>query len=175
MRRIGSLAWIVLILAMLVAWPNGASAQGGYQVVTGKEFDSAMPRDFYLEGSAIPTQKRNAALVKSPAGARALFALIDTTGYSSHIQQKYEGMLITEGEISVCGNRVGVGSYGFGYTKPVPTSTEDSTFTLYSQAGGKQFECNTKKDAEIKQPKPLQVVGGEPAKLYLGRFWLELK
>ena len=94
MKRLRSLMWLVLILAMLAAWPDGAKAQGGYQVVTGKEFDSAMVRDFYLEGNAIPTQKRNAALVKTPAGTRVVFGLIDTTGYSSQIQQKYEGMLI---------------------------------------------------------------------------------
>ena len=167
--------WLVLILAMLAAWPDGAKAQGGYQVVTGKEFDSAMVRDFYLEGNAIPTQKRNAALVKTPAGARVVFGLIDTTGYSSQIQQKYEGMLISEGAFTLCGQKVGVGSFGFGNTKPMATSNEDMKLMIYDQAGNKVAECSGKKDSSLAQPSPLQIVIGNPSKLYLGRYSFDLQ
>jgi hypothetical protein len=175
MKRFWSITWLVLILTMLAAWPDGARAQGGYQVVTGKEFDSAMVKEFYLEGNAIPTQKRNAALVKTPQGARVLFALIDTTGYSSHIQQKYEGMIISEGGFKVCGQKLGVGSFGFGHTKPTATSNEDMKLHVYDQAGAKIAECSGKKDAALAQPKPLQVVKGEPTKLYLGRHAFDLE
>lgn len=177
MRRAYFGAWLVLAVAILVLGPDRVCAQGAFELVTGKAFDSAMPKDFYLEGNAIPTQKRNAALLKTPAGARVLFALIDTTGYSSQIQQKYEGMVISEGKFSLCGVMVGVGSYGFGRTKPAATSNEDAKFFLYNQAGEKIGECAAKKDAQIKQPNPLHVVvgKGQPARLYLGRYWLELK
>jgi hypothetical protein len=163
--------------AMLAAWPSSARAQGAFELVTGKAFDSAVPKDFYLEGNAIPTQKRNAALLKTPAGARVLFALIDTTGYSSQIQQKYEGMIISEGKVSLCGHTIVIGSYGFGFTKPAATSTEEAKFSIYDQAGGKVAECALKKDAELKQPKPLQAVvsKGAPTRLYLGKDWLEVE
>ena len=95
MRRICLAAGIGLMAAVLAVWPSAARAQGGFELVSGKAFDSAVPKDFYLEGNAIPTQKRNAALLKTPAGGRVVFALIDTTGYSSQIQQKYEGMIIS--------------------------------------------------------------------------------
>jgi hypothetical protein len=172
-------ARVILALTVLAiaALPALLHAQGAFEVVTGKAFDSALPKDFYLEGNAIPTQKRNAALVKTPAGARVVLALIDTTGYSSQLQQKYEGMLITEGSLSVGGHKMGVGSYGFGYTKLAATSDEDATLFLYNQAGEKVAECTAKKDVKIAQPKPLQVVvaKGEPARLYFGRYWVELK
>lgn len=91
-----------------------ALAQNKFEVLTGKAFDSAVPKDFYLEGNAIPTEKRNAVLVKTPAGARAVFALIDTAGYSANIVTKYVGMIVTEGDLTVCGHKLTVGSYGFG-------------------------------------------------------------
>jgi len=168
---------LALIVLAIAALPALLHAQGAFEVVTGKAFDSALPKDFYLEGNAIPTQKRNAALVKTPAGARVLWALIDTTGYSSQIQQKYEGMIISEGPLTVCGIKVGVGSYGFGYTKPAATSDEDAKLFLYNQAGETVAECMAKKDSKIAQPKPLQVVvaKGEPTRLYFGRYWVELK
>lgn len=83
-----------------------------------KKLSSALPKDFYLEGNAIPTAKRNAVMVHLPSGSRALFSLIDTFGYSADIIAKYIGMIITEGDVSICGQKVGVGSYGFGWSRP---------------------------------------------------------
>lgn len=177
MKRVFLPAWIVVTFAALAVLPGPARAQDVFQHVTGKDFDRALPRDFYLEGNAIPTQKRNAAMLKTAEGAGILFSLIDTTGYSSQVQEKYIGMLITEAGVALCGEPVEVGSYGFGLKKPAPTSDEDATFYLYDQGGKQVTECSAKKDTEIKQPTPLQVVleAGKPARLYLGRYWLEVE
>ena len=168
---------LLLIALGLALLPAALRAKGSYEIVTGKAFDSATVKDFYLEGNAIPVEKRNAALLKTPAGSRVLLALIDTSGYSSQIQQKYVGMIISEGNFTVCGLKVGVGSFGFGHTKPAATSNEDMKLTLYDQAGDKLSECAGKKDADLVHPKPLQVVAaeGQPAKLYLGRYAFGLK
>ncbi len=171
------MAAVCLVVGALALMPPNMRAQGSFESVTGKAFDSAFPKDFYLEGNAIPTEKRNAALVKTPAGARVLFALIDTTGYSSQIKQKYIGMVINEGQISVCGTSVGVGSYGFGLDKPAAQSKEGGKFHLYNQAGTEVASCAAPQDAGMKMPKPLQVsVGkGGPAALELGKFKVEIK
>jgi hypothetical protein len=178
MRELGStVAKLCLLILAFAVLPGYVRAQGEFELVTGKAFDAAIPNDFYLEGNRIPTEKRDAVLLKTPAGARAVIGRINTAGYSSRIQQKYEGMLITEGSLSVGGHKLGVGSYGFGYTKPPATSNEDAKLFIYNQAGEKVAECAAKKDAEIKQPNPLQVVVGKDktAKLYFGRYWVELK
>ncbi|MGD0220787.1 MAG: hypothetical protein ABSF71_00505 [Terriglobia bacterium] len=167
----------IAMACLLAVWPNTARAQGGYEAVTGDAFTRAVPADFYLEGNRIPVEKRNAALLKNPAGARLVLGLIDTTGYSSQIKQKYTGMLITETKISVCGNAIGVGSYGFGLERPAATSNADAPFRLYNQAGEKVGECAAKKDDSVKEPKPLTVATpkGGPAKLYLGKYVIEIK
>jgi hypothetical protein len=125
-------------------------AQSGVEIVTGKAFDGAVPKDFYLEGNAIPTEKRNTVLVKTPASARALFGLIDTTGYSSQIQKKYIGMVITATDLTLNGQRLSVGSYGFGLDQP---AGGDGTLKVYNQAGTQVAECAAKKDADLKQPR----------------------
>ncbi len=155
----------------------GLFAQPQFQVITGKPFDSALPRDFYLEGNAIPTAKLNATLAHLPSGERALFSLIDTTGYSSNIQAKYVGMIITEGDISVCGQKVTVGSYGFGWSRPASGVDQPGKFLLYNQAGSKLAECPTPRDAALKQPKPLNLIPRPDgtARLYYGRHYLELR
>jgi hypothetical protein len=172
-----TLVLVAFLALVLAGWPNMARAQGEFENVTGEAFTKAIPADFYLEGNRIPVEKRNAVLLKTPAGARVVLALIDTTGYSSQIRQKYIGMLISEGKISVCGISVGVGSYGFGLDTPKPPSDENAKFMLYDQAGEKVGECAAKKDNSIKLPKPLAVTTakGEPAKLELGKYILEIK
>ena len=167
---------VALVASVMVAGP--AQAQGTFKVETGKAFTRAVPRDFFLEGNAIPTEKRNAALVMTPSGARLLVGLIDTAGYSSSIQQKYIGMLISEGQVEVCGNAVAIGSYGFGLAKePGASEGHGAKFMLYNQAGHKVAECSTEWDAKIAHPSPLHVAvnGGGSARLYLGRNWVELK
>lgn len=162
------------LLATLAAGVRVSCAQGSFEYVTGKDFDNALPKDFYLEGNAIPTQKRNAGLLKTPAGARLVFALLDTSGYSSQVQEKYLGMLISEGSVSVCGNTVSVGSFGFGIVKS--GAPGDGQFVLYDQAGKKVMDCTVKSDAALEHPSPLQVkMATGKVLLYLGRYLVELK
>ena len=167
----------IQLLCLLSVWPSTARAQGGFEVVTGDAFDRAVPADFYLEGNHIPVEKRNSAVLKNAKGARIVLGLIDTTGYSSQIQQKYMGMLITETRISVCGNPIGVGSYGLGMERPAATSNADATFRIYNQAGEKVGGCAAKKDGSTGQPKPLAVTAakGEPAEVSFGKYVVEIK
>jgi len=170
--------WIGLAAAAVTGpWSQTGFAQQKFELVTGKAFDSAMPKDIYLEGNAIPTQKRNASLLKTPAGTRALFSLIDTTGYSSRIIAKYVGMMITEGDLSVCGHTVPVGSYGFGWALPDVGVDAPGKFSLYDLAGAPVTDCAAQRDANLKNPRPLQVIVAEDgsARLYHGRHHIELR
>lgn len=176
MRREKFTAGILLTFVFLATGSKPVRAQGRFELVAGKAFASAVPKDFYLEGNAIPTEKRNAALLKNPAGARVVLALIDTSGYSSQIREKYIGMIIAEGKVSVCGNPLSVGSYGFGLDRPSPSANENVKFNLYNQAGEKIAECSAKKDLQLQQPRPLQIIlsKDKAARLYLGRYSLDL-
>lgn len=173
-------AYLIIVASLLlsVVAANPAVAQGVFKVETGQAFNKILPKDFVLEENAIPTQKRNSALALTPAGSRLIVGLLDTSGYSSQVQEKYLGMLITEGSVEVCGHSVAIGSYGFGLAKPSGGSEgPGAQFNLYNQAGQKVAACSTHWDTKIKRPRPLQIVveGGGTARLYLGRNWIELK
>ncbi len=177
MRNRLTISSFMLVLIAFAAGAQWAHAQKGFEVVTGKSFDRAVPKDFYLEGEAIPTEKRNAALLTVPSGHRLVVALLDTAGYSSQVQEKYMGMLINEGPVVICGKQLGVGSFGMGMKMPPAESDADADFFLYNQAGQKVCQCAAKKDKELKHPVPLQVVlkGEKTAILYLGRYGVEIK
>jgi hypothetical protein len=80
-------------------------------------------------------------------------------------------MLITEGDLSICGQKITVGSYGFGWVESPRGVDQPGKFSLYDQAGGKLAECATPRDADLKGPRPLQVVvkADGTASLYHGR------
>ncbi|MGA3073524.1 MAG: hypothetical protein ABSG56_07520 [Bryobacteraceae bacterium] len=177
MRKYRVGLWLAAVAVVSGAGCQSALAQNKFEVVTGKAFDSAVPKDFYLEGNAIPTEKRNAVLVKSPAGARALFALIDTTGYAASIKAKYVGMIVTEGDLTLCGHKVTVGSYGFGWELPGTGVDAPGKFSLYNQAGAAVADCTAERQADLKLPRPLQVVVAPDgsARLYHGKHYVALQ
>ena len=167
----GVLALAAGAVLALAAVP--ATAQ--VEKLEGKAFDGAYVREFYLEGNAIPTQKRNTVMLKGADGKRLVFSLLDTTGYSTEIQQKYIGMLIFERPVALGTAKVGAGAYGFGLKKPQPPEGPGTLF-VYDVGGAKLAEAAASHDAEIARPVPLQVVTKDgKSRLYAGRHWVEIQ
>ena len=167
----GVLALCAAAAAVLSAVPAVAQVEK----LEGKAFDGAYVRDFYLEGNAIPTQKRNTVVVKGADGKRLVFSLLDTTGYSTEIQQKYLGMLILERPVTLGTAKVGAGAYGFGLKKPQPPEGPGTLF-VYDVGGAKVAETAAAHDAALARPVPLQVVTQDgKSRLYAGRHWVEIQ
>lgn len=171
--------WFASLLGLSVALgvsSGSAQAQNQFALVIGKPFKAAAPADFYLEGVAIPLAQRHATMLRTPRGARMLVSLLDVSGFTSEISQKYVGMIITEGDLFVCGQKLTVGGYGFGWQRPGRNAEGPGALSFYNQAGEKLGECATPRDATLDQPKPLQVlVRGDTATLYYGRYGAEMK
>jgi hypothetical protein len=159
---------LALAFALVALAPAPAAAQ---EKLEGKAFDAAVVKDFYLEGNAIPTQKRNTVVLKGADGKRMVFGLLDTTGYSAEIQAKYAGMIIVERQVMVGGAAVGTGAYGFGLVKGTPAEGPGK-LVVYDVAGAKVGETAAQWDAALAGPVPLQFVKG---RLYVGRHWVEVK
>ena len=172
MKQVLSSGVLALCAALAL---SAAPAVAQVEKLEGKPFDGAYVREFYLEGNAIPTQKRNTVVVKGADGKRLVFSLLDTTGYSTEIQQKYIGMLILERPVTLGTAKVGAGAYGFGLKKPQPPEGP-GTLLVYDVGGAKVAETAAAHDAQIAHPVPLQVVTKDGAsRLYLGRHWVELR
>jgi hypothetical protein len=169
MKKVLWSAALALGVALLLAVvPAPAQAQ---EKLEGKAFDSAVVKDFYLEGNAIPVQKRNTVVLKGADGKRLVFGLIDTTGYSAEIQAKYVGMMIVERKVTVGGTALGAGAYGIGIHKPTPPEGPGHLM-IYDVGGAKVAEAAAQFDKALAQPQPLQYTSG---RLYLGRHWAEVK
>lgn len=161
----GALALAVALVALV---PAPVAAQ---EKLEGKAFDSAYVKDFYLEGNAIPTQKRNTVILKGADGKRMVFGLLDTTGYSAEIQAKYAGFAIVEKKASIGGVPVATGTFGLGVVKGTPAEGPGK-LVVYDVAGAKVGEAVAQWDSALAQPVPLQFTNG---RLYVGRHWVEVK
>ena len=174
MKKAFSSGWVAIAVAATLALAS-VPATAQVEKLEGKAFDSAYVRDFYLEGNSIPTQKRNTVVAKGADGKRLVFSLLDTTGYSTEIQQKYVGMLIFERPVSLGTAKVAAGAYGFGLKKPQPPEGPGTLF-VYDVGGAKVAETQASHDAEIARPVPLSVVTKEAkSRLYAGRHWVEVQ
>jgi hypothetical protein len=164
----GRPALLTLAAALLVlALPAAAAAQAFPRILEGDELTRVVPSSFYFEGQSAPTQMRNAAAVQLGATRFAMAGLVDTSGYSSEVQAKYVGFLITDSPVTLGGARLPTGAYGFGF--------RDGWLNVMDVGGRRVLSVRTRRDADLQRPRPLmmtQARGG--VRLYAGREWVLL-
>lgn len=156
-----------VVLLMLLALPAAASAQAFPKILEGDDLTRVVPSSFYFEGQSAPTQMRNAAAVQLGASRFALAGLVDTSGYSSEVQAKYVGFLITDSPVTLGGTRLPTGAYGFGFA--------GGWMNVMDLGGRRVLSVRTRRDAGLQRPRPLmmaQARGG--VRLYAGRDFVLL-
>lgn len=110
-----------------------------------------VPATVFFRGQVASVQARNAGGVKLPDGMLVLCALVDTSGYSTAVQQKYQGYLITEVPLDFNGQMLKPGAYGVGFV-------EGNKFLVMDLGAHDLFTAGSTRDAELKRPMPLQVL-----------------
>jgi hypothetical protein len=94
---------------------------------------------------------------------------VDASGYSTAIQQKYQGLLITESRLKVEGSVLSPGQYGFGYTA-------GDKFVVMDIANDDVLSVPSKTEKALRRPVPLNLVEeGGAYRLYAGKKWVEIK
>src|SRR5215831_7771094 len=91
------------VLAALVLVSLAAVAQSKH-MLSGDELKKIVPTEYFYRGQKAPVQLRNAAGFQTADGKMAIAALVDASGYSTAIQQKYQGLLITEVKLNIGGS-----------------------------------------------------------------------
>jgi hypothetical protein len=106
--------------------------------------------------------------LKNSAGKFVLAGLVDTSGYSTAIAEKYQGFLITETKLSFDGGSLEPGAYGFGF--------KDGKFTVMNIAGTDVVSTASQNDDAVKNPVPLKLEKDSSGyRLYAGKKYVALK
>lgn len=169
-----TLVLMAFLVFLWAAWPSAARGQGGAESKPAEAISSAVPDHFDLEKTPVPVLRSNSAVLKTSKGVQVVVALLDTTKSSARIHQKYSGMIISQGKISVCGISLDAGGYGFGVRGPQDTSTNNGRFTVYTKGGDEVGECPAKHDGSV-QPLTVGAGKGGTTRLTLFRYFVEIE
>lgn len=128
-----------------------------------------LPEKVFFRGQTATTQLRNTGGVRYADGFYVLASLVDSSGYSTGLREKYQGYLINEVTLEVGGQTLKPGAYGFGFL-------EGSKFVVMDLGSNDLFQVTSTKDSEMKRPVPLQVLSTADAgkyRLYKGKEFVE--
>src|SRR6202034_1771892 len=99
------------------------------------EVAAILPPAVFFQGKSAPVQGRNSGGIRFEDKSLMLVSLIDTSGYSSQVQEKYQAYLITESPLDIDGHRLSPGAYGCGFLN-------DSGFVVMDIGGHDLFSAH---------------------------------
>jgi hypothetical protein len=169
---------ISLFAAMLLAAASysfarpQAAASGKEAILPAAEVGSKLlPEKVFFRGQIAPTQARNSGGVRYGDGFLVFAGLVDSSGYSTGLKEKYQAYLINEVPIEIGGQTLKPGAYGVGFV-------EGNKFIVMDVGANDLLQTASTKDTEMKRPVPLQFTAGSAAgsyRLYHGRDYIEFK
>ncbi|GAA3748719.1 hypothetical protein [Terriglobus aquaticus] len=132
------------------------------------DLERLLPATVFFSGQSAPLQLRNSAGFRNAAGRMVWAGLVDTSGYSTGVREKYQFYFVTELPLTVGTLTVQPGIYGGGFLS-------DNNFVLLDVAGNEIGRTAVTEDKELRRPRPLQMTAeGSGFRLYLGRQYATL-
>jgi hypothetical protein len=164
LQRRTFIAALTLLVAASFVVP--ALAEDKTAILSGAELTRVVPGAFYFQGQTAPTQMRNAAAARFGENRYVIVGMVDTSGYSAQIRARYEGFFITDSAITVGGETLSTGAYGFGFSN-------DGKLNIFDLANNSVVSVSTTKDSALRRPRPLMMtMDGSNVRLYRGRDYV---
>jgi hypothetical protein len=158
-----AVACVLLLICTAVGQQQQAKKPGLLDPATLKE---AVPSNYFFDGLVATVQVRNTSGIRFDGNKLLLAAFVDNSGYSSDVQEKYQGLLITEANVTIGNAELGPGQYGFGFTK-------EGNFVVLNVAADQIFSVAFQVDDSLKRPVPLKIVtDGDSYRLYAGKKYV---
>ncbi len=160
--------------AASAGWLHAQIANGsrpaGQLLLNRDQASAVMPPSVFYRGQSASIQARNSAGIKMSDGRYVLMALVDTSGYSSAVQQTYQAYLLTEIPLTI-GSHLTLkpGAYGFGF---VGGGSSNESMVVMDIGGNEILRTGTTHEDAMARPTPLQILPGVTDgqyKLCLGR------
>jgi hypothetical protein len=159
-----------LLIAALIALPLAASAQAPGTILHAPEAQKLLPDAVYYAGKSANTQLRNSAGIHYSDGQYTLAVLVDTSGYSTAVQEKYQGYLLTEVPLGIGDHTLPPGAYGIGFV--------GDHFGVMDIGNHDLLQAPATRDDQMKRPLPLQILEGASSgswKLCFGRTCVDFR
>jgi|GEM_PF-414364 len=179
MARFAKFFVFLSLLLMTFSVRHLQTAMAGNPPAAGKEVvlkaaditPKIFPERVFFRGQSAPVQLRNTGGVHFADDSYVLAGLVDSSGYSTGIKEKYQGYLLNEVTLEVGDQTLKPGAYGFGFLT-------GGKFMVMDLGANDVLQVTSQRDAEMKRPVPLQVAAASPAgsyRLYAGRDYVEFR
>jgi hypothetical protein len=177
MARFAKLSLALTILLLSFSLRHSQTARAGNPPAEGKEValkaaditPKLFPESVFFRGKTAPVQARNSGGVRFADDFYVLAAMVDNSGYSTSIREKYQAYLISEVTLEIGGQTLKPGAYGFGFL-------DGGKFLVMDLGANDLLSATSQRDADTKRPVPLQVVATGTTgnyRLYAGRNYVE--
>ena len=166
-RLLAVLSGLMLLFASTPMRSAVPSSSGSESLLSPADLAKLIPATVFFRGQVASVQERNAAGVKMADGMFVLTSLVDTSGYSTGVQEKYQAYFITEMALDLGGQTLKPGAYGVGFVQ--------GKFLVMDLGAHDLFTTSSTHDTVLKRPTPLQIVS-DPApghwRLYINRNYV---
>jgi hypothetical protein len=160
---------VVIFSFCLLASLLLSAAEPSPGVLGAEDLKRVVPASYFFRGQSASVQLRNAAGFRAADGKLVLAGLVDTSGYSSDVAEKYQGFLITEIKLSIEGSELPPGQYGFGFSK-------QAKFVVMDVGANDLLNVDSHVDDKLQRAVPLKIVADQGSfRLYAGKKWVGLK
>ena len=165
MQRKSAFVFSFCLLAALLA----LAADPAPGLLSVEDIKRVVPPSYFFRGQSAPVQIRNSAGFRTADGKLVLAGLVDTSGYSSDVAEKYQGFLIAEVKLNIEGTELAPGQYGFGFSK-------EGKFLVMDVGANDLFSLDSHLDDKLRRPVPLTIVADQGSyRFYAGKKWVSLK
>jgi hypothetical protein len=147
-------------------------AEGKEVVLKAADISSKIfPERVFFRGQSAPVQFRNSGGVHFADDLYVLAGMVDSSGYSTGIKEKYQAYLLSEVTLEIAGQTLKPGAYGIGFLN-------GGKFLVMDLGANDVLQAASQHDADMKRPVPLQVLASATAgsyRLYAGRDYVEFR
>ena len=158
--------WLAtLLLCACLAPAQQPPAKG---ILGATELKKLVPQDYFFAGLTASVQPGMNAGVRFASGKVLLVALVNTSGYSTAIQQKYQALFLTDSRLKVEGSDLPPGAYGCGFSS--------GKFFVMNVAAEDVVSVPARRDEKLERAVPLKFVEQEGGyRLYAGKNFVTLQ
>jgi hypothetical protein len=158
--------WLAtLLLCTCLAPAQQPPAKG---ILSSTELKKLIPHDYFFAGLTASVQPGMNAGVRFANGKVLLVALVNTSGYSTAIQQKYQALFLTDSPLRVEGSDLPPGAYGCGFSS--------EKFFVMNVAAEDVVSVPAHRDEKLQRAVPLKFVEQEGGyRFYAGKNFVTLQ
>jgi hypothetical protein len=174
LRRLFLVILVCLFLGGLQV-PQFANAQTAAPapatILSPQDIGALMPHSVFFRGQSATVQPRNTFGLRLADGTVVLAGLVDTSGYATGLQQKYQGYLLSENALTINGETLPAGAYGFGFVA-------NDSFVVMDVGAHEVLKVPSKTDSNLPHPRPLMIKAGTHQgvyRLYEGRRFVSIR